>query len=124
MLKHEPRYDYVEESAQITDEAWRSLRRRKRSVRSLPVGMRQLHLSACIPMQSELQARFPHFGGKDLSARALQAENKRRHDLAASRGNLPLSRTSGDWHPITPTEISAALAAIKTKQLRETATQR
>jgi hypothetical protein len=97
MLKEGPRFDYVEESAPITEQAWRALgvrRGRKNSGPALPVGMRQLHQSASIPMQSYLQTRFPHIGRNDYSARTLRAENQRRHDLAAARGNWQMSRTS------------------------------
>lgn len=77
---------------------------------TLPVGSRVLQTAATFPLQSYLQERFSHFGGKSKAARDLQAENQRRFDLALTRGNSPLSRTSGDWHPITSDEIAAAIA--------------
>lgn len=53
--------------------------------------------------------------------RALRFENRRRHELCAARGNMQLSRTSGDWNPITASEIASALKAIEMQRLRETA---
>lgn len=116
MLKEAPRYDYVEETAEISEPAWRSLRRRKPHVPSLPVGLRQMQHASSIPLQSYLQARFPHLGSKDYSARTLRAENQRRHDLATARGNWRPARASGDWHPITAAEIACALASLAASQ--------
>lgn len=122
MLKEDPRYDY-EESAEIAPQSWRALRtRRIRSIRmssALPVGSRMSQLVSSVPQQTYLRERFPHIGGKNHAAKALQAENQRRFAVAMARGNSRLSRTSGDWHPITPAEISAALEAIEKQRLRE-----
>lgn len=127
MLKEHQRFDYVEESATVSPQAWRACRpsrsRRQRGL-TLPVGTRELHQASTLPLQSYLQTRFPHEGGENEAAKKLQAENQRRFAIAMARGNARLSRTSGDWHPITPAEISAALAALEMQRLRETATPR
>lgn len=85
---------------------------------TLPVGSRVLQVAATFPLQAYLQERFSHFGGKSQAARNLRAENQRRFDLAAARGNSRLSRTSGDWHPITPAEIAAINAAEEAAKLK------
>lgn len=113
MLKEVERYDYVEESAEISVPAWRALnpRRPRKPGPTLPVGTRMSQQVSCVPLQSYLQVRFSHLGGGSKVARELRAENQNRFNIAVARGNSPLSRTSGDWHPITPAEIAAIKAA-------------
>jgi hypothetical protein len=92
MLKESQRYDYVEVAP---DETASQIRARRASKGlALPVGMRIMQTVSTLPLQSYLQVRFAHIGGKDLSARKLQSDNQRRHDLAAARGSWPMSRTS------------------------------
>jgi len=83
-------YEYVRVRPAPSDAA----PRRKAKGLVLPVGMRVIQTVATLPLQSYLQERFDHIGGKSNAARALRAENQRRHDLAASLGHWQMSRTS------------------------------
>lgn len=75
-----------------------------------------------IPMQDYLAQRFEFAGRRNgKSFQLLRAENQRRQNLSIARGNVQLSRTSGDWHPITPGEITSALADLERQRQRETA---
>lgn len=101
MLNESSRYDYVEVRESIPDALAHFARRARKSPRRittghlvLPCGSHMLQTVASFPMQSYLQQRFPHFGGKSVAARALRAENQRRHDIAALRGNWHMTRTS------------------------------
>lgn len=94
-MLNERRYDYVE--ATESESEPRSARRRFiPKLRPLPVGGRAFRdCGMHVPMQAYLAKRFASSGRKcDPAFRALQAENQRRHDLAATRGSLPMSRTS------------------------------
>jgi hypothetical protein len=97
MLKEDPRYDYAEMhgTTQVSTEISASARRRgKPKGLVLPVGTKILAVAATLPLQSYLQERFSHIGGKSYRFRALRAENQRRHDHAASLGHWQMSRTS------------------------------
>jgi hypothetical protein len=92
MLKEEdPRYDFEEVEPETLSQI---RRRRKTKGPALPVGSRILQSAASFPLQSYLQERFSHIGRKDRRFVQLRAENQRLHDLAASRGNWQMSRTS------------------------------
>lgn len=49
---------------------------------------------SCVPLQSYLQAQFPHDTGPSEPAVAVRAENQRRHDQCAAQGHFLMSRTS------------------------------
>lgn len=116
MLKENPAYDYVEgdESVQV-----RSRRNYAHSPRMLATrydeGARRC-VGFHVPTPQYVGTRFGAIGRRhDPKFKALRAENQRRHDLCVARGNVHLSRTSGDWHPITGAEIAAILKADAAK---------
>lgn len=62
-------------------------------LRPLPVGLRVLAQVSSVPLQSYLLERFSHsVNGKIW--KALRYANQHKHDLCASHGNWPMSRTS------------------------------
>jgi hypothetical protein len=120
MLKEDARYDYVEVQSDPRPVVARMYSRpagrfspRRHGTITLPTGRPRILDCAALPMQSYLQERFSHVGSRSHAARLLQAENKRRYDAAAARGNLPRSRSSGEWHPITAAEIAAGLSTLR-----------
>lgn len=110
-------YDYIEDHADAPVSP-RLVRAAKRKVgRSLPVGNMPIRLECRVPAQNYVRERFPD-GRNGAVFKLLRAENQRRLNLCVARGNVQLSRTSGDWHPITPAEIAAIKAAEEAAKLK------
>jgi len=99
MLREDPRYDFIEVETDFqTQELPRMYSRpvigeERFKVPSLPIGTQRFTVNTS-HLQSYLRAMYPHTGDRNQRARYLRAENQRRLNLAAARGNLRMSRTS------------------------------
>lgn len=111
-------YDYIEDhaEAQVSPRLRRKIDFNVR-LRAHPAGNAPLRTECRVPAQNYIRERFPDSRNGE-TFKLLRAENQRRLNLCVARGNVQLSRTSGDWHPITPSEIAAILAAEAEAKLK------
>lgn len=112
-------FDYVEDHSPQQPRARREIDFSAK-LRPLPARETSVRVETRIPMQSYLCERFAVSSGNrrhDPTFKLLRAKNQRLQDLSFARGNVQLSRTSGDWHPITAAEIAAIKAAEEAAQL-------
>lgn len=118
LLRNVQSYEYVE-----TDESTEAAQRRERSFRPRLVAARydddtRKCVGFHVPTQQYVGTRFEQIGRRhDQQFKKLRDDNQRKHNLCIARGNMQLSRTSGNWHPITPAEIAAIKAAEEAAQI-------